>query len=245
MQKTFVVFGAGSDIGQVLIKELTEKGHRVFGITRSIDAEKKERLRGCQLIEQTGLGFDDFSRSFENIGNDCIIDGVVNFMGSLLLKPAHLTSEREFLDTIDINLKSSFAIVGHAAKKMMKQKQGSIVLLSSAVAHIGLPNHEAIAAAKAGVIGLMKSAAATYCEKGIRVNTVSPGITETKLTQSILQNEIGRKASLAQLALKRIGEPDDIAQAVLWLLSDKSKWVTGQDIGVDGGLASIKPRVKV
>ena len=119
---------------------------------------------------------------------------------------------------------------------------GSIVLVSSAAARVGLPNQEAIAAAKAGVIGLTLSAAATYASRGVRVNCVAPGLVRTPLTARITANESSLKASIAMHALGRVGEPADVAGAIDWLLGPESSWVTGQVLGVDGGLATVRTR---
>lgn len=170
------------------------------------------------------------------------LDGIVNAAGSILLKPAHLTSVEEYRDTVEINLSTAFFVVKAASRAMMKEG-GSIVLLSSAVSQTGLANHEAIAAAKGGVAALARSAAASYANRGIRVNAVAPGLVETPLTQRITANEAGRKASESMHALGRLGRPEDIASAVCWLLDEeKSGWVTGQVLGVDGGLGSVRPR---
>ena len=118
------------------------------------------------------------------------------------------------------------------------------MLMSSAAARTGVPSHEAIAAAKAGVIGLTLSAAATYAPKGLRFNAVAPGLVESPLTERIVSNEASLKASTAMHPLGRIGQPGDIASAVVWLLDPAQSWVTGQVIGVDGGLASVRSRVK-
>jgi len=118
----------------------------------------------------------------------------------------------------------------------------SSALVSSAAARIGLPNHEAIAAAKAAVEGMALSAAATYAKNGIRVNCVAPGLTRTPLTASLTRSEAQLKASVAMHPLGRIGEPDDVAAAIDWLLSPESAWITGQALGVDGGLATVKAR---
>ena len=116
------------------------------------------------------------------------------------------------------------------------------MLLSTAAARIGLANHEAISAAKAGIEGLALAAAASYASKGIRVNCVAPGMTRTSLTAKLLQNEMMAKASAGMHALGRIGEPNDIASAIDWLLDPEQSWVTGQVIGVDGGLSRIRSR---
>ena len=107
-----------------------------------------------------------------------------------------------------------------------------------------MANHEAIAAAKAGVVGLMRSAAATYAANGIRFNAVSPGLVDTPLSQKITSNDRTLAASTALHPLGRIGTPEDVAEAVCWLLSPASSWVTGQVIGVDGGLATLKVRAR-
>jgi NAD(P)-dependent dehydrogenase (short-subunit alcohol dehydrogenase family) len=125
----------------------------------------------------------------------------------------------------------------------MKTGGGSIVLLSSAVAQRGMINHEAIAAAKAGVVGLALSAAATYARYNIRVNCVAPGLTRTPLTHVLTKNEVSLKASTALHPLGRIGEPDEVASAIRWFLSPDQSWVTGQVLAVDGGLSSVQARL--
>ena len=168
------------------------------------------------------------------------LDGLANCVGSILLKPAHLTSEEEWDAVVSTNLKSAYAAVRAAARAMTAG--GSVVLVSSAAARLGLANHEAIAAAKAGVIGLALSAAATYAPKGIRVNAVAPGLVRTPMTARITGNEAALKASTAMHALGRVGEPEDVASAIAWLLDPVQSWVTGQVIGVDGGLATLRSR---
>jgi NAD(P)-dependent dehydrogenase (short-subunit alcohol dehydrogenase family) len=161
-------------------------------------------------------------------------------VGSLLLKPAHITSSEEWGETVALNLTSAFAAVRAAGRSM--REGGSVVLMSSAAARVGLPNHEAIAAAKAGVIGLTLSAAATYAPKGIRVNALAPGLVRTPLTARITDSEPALKASTALHALGRVGEPDEVAGAIEWLLDPAQSWITGQVLGVDGGLATVRAR---
>jgi 3-oxoacyl-[acyl-carrier protein] reductase len=171
------------------------------------------------------------------------LDGVANLAGSVLLKPAHLTSEQEWLDTIATNLTSAFAVV-RAAAPAMRKTGGSIVLASSAAAQTGIANHEAIAAAKGGVISLMLSAAATYGARGVRVNAVAPGLVASKMTEKLVSNEQQAEASRQMHVLGRLGEGDDVAAAVAWLLDPATSWVTGQVIGVDGGLGHIRTRAR-
>ncbi|MDX2193677.1 MAG: SDR family oxidoreductase, partial [Gemmatimonadales bacterium] len=169
------------------------------------------------------------------------LDGAVNCVGSVLLKPAHLTKDEEFQQVLAVNLGSAFALV-RAATRAMERAGGAIVLVSTAAATVGLPNHEAIAAAKAGIEGLARSAAATYAPRGIRVNVVAPGLVRSKLTARITGNEAALKASLALHALPRLGEPDDVASALEFLLDPANAWITGQVLGVDGGLGRLKAR---
>jgi NAD(P)-dependent dehydrogenase (short-subunit alcohol dehydrogenase family) len=130
-----------------------------------------------------------------------------------------------------------------AAGKHMN-KGGSVVLISSAAAMEGLANHEAIAAAKAGIIGLTLSAAASYASMNLRVNAVAPGLIETPLTASLTGNEGARKFSEAMHALGRLGKPEDVARAIVFLLDTANDWITGQVLAVDGGLSRVRPKMK-
>jgi NAD(P)-dependent dehydrogenase (short-subunit alcohol dehydrogenase family) len=158
-----------------------------------------------------------------------------------LLKPAHLTSTADWNATLAANLSSAFGCV-RAAGRLLKANGGSVVLVSSAAARVGLANHEAIAAAKAGVIGLMLSAAATYARQRIRFNAVAPGLVRTPLTKGLVSSELAEKASVAMHPLGRLGEPEDVARAIAWLLDPAQGWITAQVIGVDGGLADVRGR---
>jgi 3-oxoacyl-[acyl-carrier protein] reductase len=157
------------------------------------------------------------------------LDGLVNCVGSTLLKPAHLVTQEEWIDSLDVNLGSAFAAV-HAAVPAMQERGGSIVLVSAAAARVGLPEHDVFAAAKAGVIGLALAAAATYAPYRIRINCVAPGP---------LQPPEG--PSSAPPPLGRFGQPEEVASAIDWLLAPAQGWVTGQVLGVDGGLSTLRP----
>lgn len=173
------------------------------------------------------------------------LDGAANCVGSLLLKPAHLTRPEEFDDVLNVNLRSAFSMVRSATRAMLNNREpagGSIVLVASAAARIGLANHEAIAAAKGGVISLTLSAAASYAAKQVRVNCVAPGLVRTSLTARITGSAAGEQSSLAMHALGRLGEPSDVANAIAFLLDPANSWITGQTLGVDGGLGTLRSR---
>lgn len=137
---------------------------------------------------------------------------------------------------------SAFHVTKAALKPMLNSGGGSIVLFSSAVAKHGLPNHEAIASAKAGVVGLALSTAATYAPKNIRVNCVAPGMTDTPLASKITSSKPALEASAAMHPLKRIGSADEPAAAAEFLLNPANSNITGQFLAVDGGLSSLKSK---
>lgn len=239
----FLLFGASGAIGSALARRLSAQGaHLVLvGRRREPLVELADEVAGVP-IEADARDFDQVAEVFSEAATlPGILRGAVCCVGSILLKPAHLTSADDYQDTIATNLTAAFATVRSGARALRKQG-GSIVLVSSAAASIGLPNHEAIAAAKAGIEGLARSAAATYAGSGIRVNAVSPGLIDSSLSQRIVGNPKALEASLALHAVKRPGRPDEVASIIEWLLGAESEWVTGQVWGVDGGLGTLKAR---
>jgi 3-oxoacyl-[acyl-carrier protein] reductase len=243
--KNFLIISASSDIGFLTAKNLIAEGKKIF-ITAQ-NSEKLEKLKEELNCEGALLNAADFAATqtvFEQaVANLGSLDGVVNFAGSVILKPAHLTNFEEYQKTIESSLTTAFSTIRAAAKTL--KNGGSVVLIASAAAMHGISNHEAIAAAKGGVIALAKSAAATYASQNIRFNVVSPGLIETKLTQKITSNENALKASNAMHALGRIGKASDVSAMVEFLLSEKANFVTGQVIGVDGGLSNLQPKIKI
>jgi len=173
------------------------------------------------------------------------IDAYIHCVGSFLLKPAHNTSDEEFLETLQLNLHSAFFGLRSVVRPMMKGGGGSISLVSSVASLTGLPSHEAIAAAKGGINGLVRSAASSYANKGIRVNAVAPGMVETNLSKDLLGSEMARKMAVSMHPLGRIGQAADVASLLFWLAQPENSWVTGQIWSVDGGMADVNQRVKV
>lgn len=229
----YLIISASSAIGQSVVSQLKRQGDEVLTTARNNNTITPDFILDA-------ADFEAVDAVFEQVG---IVDGVVNCAGSLLLKGAHVTSAAEYHNTINASLTTSFATVRAAGKRMTQG--GSVVLISSAAALTGLANHEAIAAAKAGVIGLAQSAAATYASSHIRFNVVAPGMVETPLTAPLLSNQLVAKASQSMHALGRIGTPQDIASAVVFFLSPQNDWITGQVLAVDGGLSRVRPRLKI
>lgn len=241
---TYLIIGAGSATASCVARTLAGDGARLVLAGRHPSTfESLAASIDGRIVEADATRFEDVARAVdEAVAWTTRLDGVLNCAGSILLKPAHLTSAEELSDVIATNLISSAFATVRAAATAMRKDGGSIVLMSSAAAMIGLPNHDAIAAAKAGVIGLMRSAAATYAAYGIRVNAVAPGLVDTPMSRLITSSAPSLNASIAMHPLGRIGTPEDVASAICWLLGPLSPWVTGQVIGVDGGLATLKAR---
>lgn len=237
------ILGATGTIGSALARRLVRQGHPVLLVGRT-----EEKLRSlAEEINQPFVTTDVTSsqtleealRSGSDAHDGC--RAVVNCIGSLLLKPAHLTTDAEFRQIVETNLFTAFATIRVGAK-VLRERGGSIVLCASAAAEIGIANHEAIAAAKAGIVGLARSAAATYAANNIRVNVVSPGLIRTELTRRIWENPASATASAQRHPLGRLGEPEQVASLVSWLVDPENDWITGQVIGIDGGLGHVLPR---
>lgn len=243
--KNYVIFGGTGAVGSALANKLRTSGHQVAVGVRDVEKAADLSADGCHVFPADALStgtVEDCLKSAESKMG--AVHGVANCIGSVLLKPAHLTTDDEWADVITTNLSSAFQVVRGAAR-IMRKSGGSVVLVSSAAAEIGLSNHEAIAAAKAGINGLVRSAAATYAPRGIRFNAVSPGLVKSEMTRKLWETEEAAAMSAQMHALGRLGEPADVADAIAWLLDPASGWITGQSIGVDGGLGSVLTKMKM
>lgn len=244
--QTYVIVGAAGGIGTDLCQRLAARGPCNL-VVAGRDAAKLARLASelpaavvvARALDATDSGaVEALFAEASALGS---VTGAANLCGSILLKPAHLTSDKEFADTVATNLVTAFNVLRSAAKAMT-QSGGSIALVSTVATKIGLANHEAIAAAKGGINGLVLSAAATYANRGIRVNAVAPGLVRTPLSERLTGSEATLKASTAMHPLGRIGEPADVGTALAWLLDPATTWVTGQVLSVDGGLSCVRAR---
>ncbi len=237
-----LILGATGGIGRCLV-EILSPHHQLFLVAR-------ERGPLAALAAQTESLFEagdcrDFAfvekvveRMKKEYGS---CDAAANCIGSILLKPGHLTSESDYHETMDKNVKTAFALVRACAKAMMKSG-GSVVLFSSAAAQIGMGNHEAIAAAKGAIESLTRAAAASYAPRGIRFNAIAPGLVDTPLAGRITKNQKSLEASIAMHPLGRIATPQEVAAAAAWFMEPEQAFITGQVLSIDGGLSKVKTR---
>lgn len=243
--KVALIPGITGGIGRKLAQRLVAAGWQVAGYARNDEklAVLGESLPDCLLwsadTTDPATADDAVAKVISTMGR---MDSYIHLPGSILLKSAHMIRDEEWDRCISLNLTSAFRGLRAAVKQMQKNDGGSIVLMSTAAAQTGIPNHEAIAAAKAGIAGLAISAAASYAAKNIRVNAVAPGLVDTPLSAPVISNEAARKLSESMHALSRIGDPDDVAALIEFLVSPGGTWITGQVYTIDGGLASIKSR---
>jgi 3-oxoacyl-[acyl-carrier protein] reductase len=241
----YLIFGANGGIGSQVAKQLVAGNNHVvlLGRNQAQLAVLAQELQTEYLVVDAA-DLTQVQACFDEVMNKMgRIDGVVNCVGSILLKPAHLTTVEEWQTTLQTNLGSAFAVVKAAGKTMIKG--GSVILMSSAAATVGLPNHEAIAAAKAGIEGLALSAAATYAGRNLRFNAIAPGLVETKLTERITKNAVALAASIANHPLGRLGQPEEIARLIVWLLDVNNSWISGQVFHIDGGLSNLRVRTTI
>ena len=240
---TFAVLGGTGGIGSALVRRLIAGGAQHVVVAARDEARLAAAAAANANVSTFRLdatSFDDVERCLQTAsergGGE--LHGVALCVGSILLKPAHATSFAAWQQTLALNLTTAFAVVRAAATTM--RGGGSVAFCSSAAASVGLANHEAIAAAKAGVEGLVRAAAATHAARGLRFNAVAPGLVRTPLAASIVANEVALRASEKMHPLGRIGEPDEVAGLLAWLLGPDSGWMTGEVLHLDGGMARVR-----
>lgn len=241
-RKTAVVTGAGRGIGRAIAVALAKDGYNVV-INYNGSGEKAEKVamecreHGVNAIT-VKANVSDFSESEELIKKAIeefgSIDVLVNNSGitrdNLLLR----MKENDFDSVIDVNLKGTFNTIKHATRQMMKQKSGSIINMSSVVGISGNAGQANYSASKAGVIGLTKSVARELASRGIRVNAIAPGFIESDMTDEL--NDKAKDEILKGIPLKSIGKGEDVANLAVFLAGEKSRYITGQVINVDGGM---------
>lgn len=239
------ITGASGAIGSALARRLSRAGNALVLTAR--DPGKLEDLAASLDSPRVLVcPADVVDRSQAQHALDSGIErfgapqGLAHCVGSILLKPLHLTSDEDLRQAFDINFMSAWNVLNPFVRQAMAhQTHASVVLIGSVAATTGFPNHEAISSAKAAVGALAQSAAATYADRGIRVNCIHPGLT----TSAISARLTGTASVAERLAranpLGRLGKGDDTAALAAFLLSADASWISGQQIGVDGGQGSL------
>jgi NAD(P)-dependent dehydrogenase (short-subunit alcohol dehydrogenase family) len=238
---SYLILGGAGAIGSAVARRLAARGAHVVVAGRT--AETLNALAeeiGGSAVEIDARDFEQVATAVDRAIEAGAFAGALNAVGSIELRPASATSRETFDDVIETNLATAFALVRSAGAKLARGGGGSLVLMSSAAGRVGLPNHEVIAAAKGGVEGLTKAAAASLARRGVRVNAVAPGLVDTPLAERITSNEKALEASKSMHPLGRIGTPDEVASLIEWLLTEEGSWVTGTVISMDGGMAQLR-----
>jgi NAD(P)-dependent dehydrogenase (short-subunit alcohol dehydrogenase family) len=231
--KNILIVGGSSGIGLSLVKLLHQQQATVYVVSRSASDEWPEDVHFFNA-DVTG-NLDDVEAFLPQQ-----LHGLVYSVGSITLKPFSRLAPEDFLNDFQLNVLGAARMVQQALKPIKNAGGSSIVFISSVAARTGMPYHASIAAAKGAVEGMALTLAAELAFQQIRVNVIAPSLTDTPLAQNLLSTPEKREASAKRHPLGKIGQPEDISQLALFLLSDDSSWITGQVIGVDGGLGRLK-----
>ena len=209
---SYLIVGGSSDIAIVTAKKLLEQGSKVTCLARDESRVEELKSLGAEVVVGDALDKESVSAAIEIASQqgDGKISGVAHLVGSIAIRPPHALALDAFNEVITTNLSSAFLTLSMCGKAMLKMGGGRMVFTSSVAGSLGLVNHEAIAAAKGGVESMVRSAAATYAKRGIRVNAVAPGLTDTRLAATILRSDAMREASANMIPLKRINEAEEI-----------------------------------
>ena len=234
INKNVLVIGGSSGIGLALIKQLAEKGATVYNASRTTSAEWPD---GIKHINLDVMG--DMSQFAAQLPEQ--LHGLVYSVGSINLKPFNRLSSDDFLNDYRLNVLGAVTAIQQSLKALKNSGDASVVLFSTVAATVGMGFHASIASAKGAINGLTISLAAELSPNRIRVNAIAPSLTDTPLAKNLLSTDDKREASAKRHPLGKFGTADDLAAAAMFLLSNESNWITGQILGVDGGLSSIRP----
>ena len=237
-KKKIIITGASGGIGNSIVKKLSDFGANILATGTKIEKleELKSKYKNINIIKFDISHSDKIEEFIDNATNelggnlDCIINNAGLTQDNLAIR----MSLEEWRKVIDINLTSTFLLSKFAIKKMLKNKSGKIVNITSVVGHTGNLGQTNYTASKAGIVAMSKSLAIEYAKKNININCISPGFIKTAMTDKI--DEKFKELIISKIPSARFGEPDDVANAVLFLASDQSNYINGETIHVNGGM---------
>lgn len=227
--KNILLIGGSTGIGWSIVQKIASE-NQIFVASRSHE--------NLQLTNVTHIPFDASTDVLDVSLLPDVIDGFVYCPGSINLRPFKGLKLEAFEQDMQINFFNMVKILQTILPKLTAGNQSSVVLFSSVAAKMGMPFHTSVAASKAAVEGFAKAFAAEYAPK-LRVNVIAPSLTDTPLADKFLNNDVKREKSAERHPLKRFGQPEDIASAAVYLLSNESSWMTGQVLSIDGGMSTL------
>jgi 3-oxoacyl-[acyl-carrier protein] reductase len=237
-KKNIIVTGASGGIGNAIIKKLCEAGANILASGTRIEKleELKKNFEGLKILKFDISQSDKIEEFIENATNELggSLDSIINNAGITQDNLAIRMSLDEWQKVININLTSTFLMSKFAIKKMLKNKSGKIVNITSVVGHTGNLGQANYTASKAGIVAMSKSLAIEYAKKNININCISPGFIQTAMTDKI--DDKFKEVIISKIPSARLGVPEDIANAVLFLSSDQSNYINGETLHVNGGM---------
>lgn len=234
--KNIVIAGASSGIGLALVTHLQQQGASLCAIGRRADLPAGLSGSGIKYISA------DLSQpTTDALASQLpeVVHGLVYCPGSITLKPLGRLTEADFLSDYQINVIGAFRLI-QLLEKALKKEGGSVVLFSTVAAAVGMGFHASISAAKAGLEAMGRSLASELAAYDVRVNMIAPSLTDTPLAGQLLSTPEKREAATKRHPLKQVGDPAQMAAMAAFLLSAQARWITGQTIGIDGGMASLR-----
>jgi NAD(P)-dependent dehydrogenase (short-subunit alcohol dehydrogenase family) len=229
--KNYLIVGASSGIGKALAERLAQTDTAVFGTFNSTSSESRN-----------GISYHHLNVLEENIPFDFLpdtLDGMAYCPGSIILKPFHRIQTDEFVNDYKLQVIGAVKTIQSVLPRLKRPPQSSIVLFSTVAVQTGFNYHSMVSSSKGAIEGLTRALAAEFAP-AIRVNCIAPSITDTSLASSLLNTEEKKQTSAQRHPLKKIGTADDVASLAEFLLTDRSSWMTGQIIHLDGGLSAVK-----
>ena len=236
--KKIIITGATGGIGNSIVNRLSDAGAKILATGTRIEKleELKSKFKNTDILKFDISKEDEIEEFIENAtkqlggGLDCLINNAGITQDNLAIR----MNIDEWKKVIDINLTSTFLLSKFAVKKMLKNKYGKIINITSVVGHTGNLGQANYTASKAGIVAMSKSLAIEYAKKNININCISPGFIKTEMTDKI--EEKFKEAIISKIPSSRLGEPEDVANAVLFLASDQSNYINGETIHVNGGM---------